>query len=86
MRSGAFYLLFYFDPIVKMLLTIVCRVCGFLAIITLVGMFFNDSWVGIIVIAALFFLVSLSASILQAKYTELLLKLQPDETEYTFYD
>ena len=78
MRSGAFYLLFYFHPIVKMLLTFVCRVCGFLAIITLVGMFFNDSWVGIIVIAALFFLVSLSASILQAKYTELLLKLQPD--------
>ena len=86
MRSGAFYLLFYFHPMVKMLLTIVCRVFGFLAIITLVGMFFNDSWVDIIVIAALFFLVSLSASILQAKYTGLLLKLQPDETEYTFYD
>ncbi|TYQ02163.1 UNVERIFIED_ORG: hypothetical protein JN05_05397 [Zoogloea ramigera] len=86
MRSGAFYLLLYFHPIAKILLTIVCRVCGFLAVITLVGMFFNDSWVGIIVIAALFFLVSISASILQAKYTGLLLKLQPDETEYTFYD
>ncbi len=86
MRSSAFYLLFYFHPMVKMLLTIVCRIFGFLAIITLVGMFFNDSWVDIIVIAALFFLVSLSASILQAKYTRLLLKLQPDETEYIFYD
>ncbi len=61
MRSGAFYLLLYFHPIAKILLTIVCRVCGFLAVITLVGMFFNDSWVGIIVIAALFFLVSISA-------------------------
>ena len=52
MRSSAFYLLLYFHPLVKMLLTIVCRVFGFFAIIALVGMFFNDSWVGIIVIAA----------------------------------
>ena len=86
MRSSAFYLLLYFHPLVKMLLTIVCRVCGFLAIIMLVGLFFNDSWGDIIVIAALFFLVSISASILQAKYTGLLLKLQPDQTEYNFYD
>ena len=86
MRSSAFYLLLYFHPIAKIILTIVCRVFGFLAIIMLVGIFFNDSWVAIIVIAALFFVVSISASILQAKYTGLLLKLQPDETEYIFYD
>ena len=86
MRSSAFYLLLYFHPLVKMLLTIVCRVFGFLSVIMLVGMFFNDSWVAIIVIAAFFFVVSISAAILQAKYTRLLLKLQPDETEYIFYD
>ena len=52
----------------------------------LIAIFFNDSWVDILAIAALFFVVSISASILQARYTRLLLKLQPDETEYIFYD
>ncbi|OFJ48772.1 hypothetical protein BA896_007455 [Janthinobacterium lividum] len=86
MRSSAFYLLFYFHPLVKMLLTIVCRVFGFLSVIMLIAIFFNDSWADILAIAALFFVVSISASILQARYTRLLLKLQPDETEYIFYD
>ena len=86
MRSSAFYLLLYFHPLVKMLLTIVCRVFGFLSVIMLIAIFFNDSWVDILAIAALFFVVSISASILQARYTRLLLKLQPDETEYIFYD
>jgi hypothetical protein len=35
--------------------------------------------------AAIFFTVSLCALVLQEKYTTLLLKLQPDDTEYTFY-
>ena len=86
MRSSAFYLLLYFRPLVKLLLTIVCRVFGFLSVIMLIAIFFNDSWVDILAIAALFFVVSISASILQARYTRLLLKLQPDETEYIFYD
>ena len=86
MRSSAFYLLLYFHPLVKMLLTIVCRFFGFLSVIMLIAIFFNDSWVDILAIAALFFVVSISASILQARYTRLLLKLQPDETEYIFYD
>ena len=86
MRSGAFYLLLYFHPLVKMLLTIVCRVFGFLAVIMLIAIFFNDSWADILAITVLFFVVSISAAILQAKYTRLLLKLQPDETEYIFYD
>lgn len=86
MKSSAFYLLLYFHPLVKMLLTIVCRVFGFLSVIMLIAIFFNDSWVDILAIAALFFVVSISASILQARYTRLLLKLQPDETEYIFYD
>ncbi|KKO66118.1 hypothetical protein VM94_00458 [Janthinobacterium sp. KBS0711] len=86
MRSSAFYLLLYFHPLVKMLLTIVCRVFGFLSVIMLIAIFFNDSWADILAIAALFFVVSISASILQARYTRLLLKLQPDETEYIFYD
>ena len=86
MRSCAFYLLLYFHPLVKMLLTIVCRVFGFLSVIMLIAIFFNDSWADILAIAALFFVVSISASILQARYTRLLLKLQPDETEYIFYD
>ena len=86
MRSGAFYLLLYFHPLVKMLLTIVCRVFGFLSVIMLIAIFFNDSWVDILAITTLFFVVSISASILQARYTRLLLKLQPDETEYIFYD
>jgi hypothetical protein len=48
------------------------------------GAFSEDA---ILAITALFFApVPLSASILQAKYTRLLLKLQPDETEYIFYD
>ena len=86
MRSSAFYLLLYFRPLVKLLLTIVCRVFGFLSVIMLIAIFFNDSWADILAIAALFFVVSISASILQARYTRLLLKLQPDETEYIFYD
>ncbi|SDM64588.1 hypothetical protein SAMN05216517_105279 [Janthinobacterium sp. OK676] len=86
MRSSAFYLLLYFHPLVKMLLTIVCRVFGFLSVIMLIAIFFNDSWVDILAITTLFFVVSISASILQTRYTRLLLKLQPDETEYIFYD
>ena len=86
MRSSAFYLLLYFHPLVKMLLTIVCRVFGFLSFIMLIAIFFNDSWVDILAITTLFFVVSISASILQTRYTRLLLKLQPDETEYIFYD
>jgi len=86
MRSSAFYLLLYFHPLVKMLLTIVCRVFGFLSVIMLIAIFVNDSWADILAITALFFVVSISAAILQAKYTRLLLKLQPDETEYIFYD
>jgi hypothetical protein len=69
-----------------MLLTIVCRVFGFLAFLMLIAIFFNDSWPDILAITALFFVVSISAAILQARYTRLLLKLQPDETEYIFYD
>lgn len=86
MRSSAFYLLLYFHPLVKMLLTIVCRIFGFLSVIMLIAIFFNDSWVDILAITALFFVVSISASILQARYTRLLLKLQPDQSEYIFYD
>ena len=86
MRSSAFYLLLYFRPLVKLLLTIVCRVFGFLSVIMLIAIFFNDSWPAILAITALFFVVSISAAILQAKYTRLLLKLQPNETEYIFYD
>ena len=86
MRSSAFYLLLYFHPLVKMLLTIVCRVFGFLSVIMLIAIFFNDSWVDILAITTLFFVVSISASILQTRYTRLLLKLQPDQTEYIFYD
>ena len=86
MRSSAFYLLLYFRPLVKLLLTIVCRVFGFLSVIMLIAIFFNDSWVDILAITTLFFVVSISASILQTRYTRLLLKLQPDETEYIFYD
>lgn len=86
MKSSTFYLLLYFHPLVKMLLTIVCRVFGFLSVIMLIAIFFNDSWVDILAITALFFVVSISASILQARYTRLLLKLQPDQTEYIFYD
>ena len=86
MRSSAFYLLLYFHPLVKMLLTIVSRVFGFLSVIMLIAIFFNDSWLDILAITALFFVVSISAAILQAKYTRLLLKLQPDQTEYIFYD
>ena len=86
MKSSAFYLLLYFHPLVKIFLTIVCRVFGFLAVIMLIAIFFNDSWADILSITALFFVLSISAAILQAKYTRLLLKLQPDETEYIFYD
>ena len=86
MKSSVFYLLLYFHPLVKMLLSIVCRVFGLLAVIMLIAIFFNDSWADILAITALFFVVSISAAILQAKYTRLLLKLQPDETEYIFYD
>ena len=86
MKSGAFYLLLYFHPLVKFLLTIVSRIFGFLSVIMLIAIFFNDSWADILAIAALFFVVSISAAILQARYIRLLLKLQPDETEYIFYD
>jgi len=86
MKSCAFYLLLYFRPIVQALLTILCRVFGLLAVIMLIGIFFNDLWGRILLMATIFFVLSVSASVLQANFTKLLLKLQPDGTEYTFYD
>ena len=86
MKSCAFYLLLYFRPIVQALLTILSRVFGLLAVIMLIGIFFNDLWGRILLMATIFFVLSVCASVLQANFTQLLLKLQPDGTEYTFYD
>jgi hypothetical protein len=52
----------------------------------LIGIFFNELWGRLLLMATIFFVLSVSASVLQANFTKLLLKLQPDGTEYTFYD
>ena len=46
-----------------MLLTIVYRFFGFLSVIMLIAIFFNDSWADILAITALFFVVSCSGLI-----------------------
>ena len=52
---------------------------------TLIAIFFNGLSIAYLVSAAIFFAVSPSSLVLQEKYTTLLLKLQPDGIEYTFY-
>jgi hypothetical protein len=85
MRSTIFYLLFYFHPLAKTIFSIVCRVFSLLSIVTLIAIFFNGFSIACLVSAAIFFAVSLGSLVLQEKYTTLLLKLQPDGIEYTFY-
>ena len=85
MKSTIFYLLLYFHPLAKTILAVVCRVFTLLSILMLIAIFFNGFSMAYLLTAAICFAVSLSASILQEKYTALLLKLQPDGTEYTFY-
>lgn len=85
MKNLTFYLLLYFLPLAKTVLSIVCRVFSLLAVTTLIAIFFNDFSMEYLFTAAIFFSVSLNALALQEKYTSLLLKFQPDDTEYTFY-
>jgi len=85
MKSIAFYLLLYLHPLAKIVLSIVCRVFFLLSVITLIAIFMNDFSIEYLLTAAIFFAVSLGALVLQEKYTTFLLKLQPDDTEYTFY-
>lgn len=85
MKSITFYLLLYLHPLAKTALSVVCRVFSLLSVITLITIFLNDFSIEYLLTAAIFFTVSLCAFVLQEKYTKLLLKLQPDDTEYTFY-
>lgn len=85
MKNITFYFLFYLHPLAKTVLSIVRRVFSLFSAITLIAIFFNDFSMEYLLTAAIFFTVSLCALILQEKYTTLLLKLQPDDTEYTFY-
>jgi hypothetical protein len=85
MKSMTFYLLLYLRPLAKTVLSVVCRLFSLLSVITLIAVFLNDFLVEYLLTAAIFFAVSLGALVLQEKYTTLLLKLQPDDTEYTFH-
>jgi hypothetical protein len=85
MKSITFYLLLYLHPLAKTVLSILCRVFSLFSAITLIAIFFNDFSMEYLLTAAIFFTVSLCALVLQEKYTKLLLKLQPDDTEYTLY-
>jgi hypothetical protein len=85
MKNLTFYLLLYFHPLAKTVLSIMCRVFSLFSVITLIAIFFNDFSMEYLLTAAIFFSLSLGALALQEKYTTLLLKLQPDDTEYTFY-
>lgn len=85
MKSTIFYLLLYFHPLAKTILSIMCRVFSLLSTVTLIAILFNGFSIASLLTAAIFFAVSVSALVLQEKYTTLLLKLQPDGTGYTFY-
>lgn len=85
MRVIAFYVLFYFYPIAKTVFAIVRRVFAFLSLIMLIATFYYDFSTAHLLATTIFFAGSIAALILQEKYTTLLLKLQPDDTEYTFY-
>jgi hypothetical protein len=85
MKSITFYLLLYLRPLATTVLSVVCRVFFFLSVIRLIAIFLNHFSIEYFLTAAIFFTVSLCALVLQEKYTKLLLKLQPDDTEYTFY-
>ncbi len=85
MKSITFYLLLYLHPLTKTALSVVCRVFFLLSVITLITIFLNDFSIEYLSTAAIFFTVSLCVLVLQEKYTMLLLKLQPDDAEYTFY-
>lgn len=85
MKSLVFYLLFYFYPIARTIFTVARRICAFLSIIMLIETFYDEFSIDRLLAATMFFAASLGALILQQKYTTLLLKLQPEDTEYSFY-
>ena len=85
MKTTIFYLLLYFRPIAMTVLSIVGRIFSLFSVIGLLAIFLNDFSTEYLFTAAIFFSVSLCTLVLQEKYTKLLLKLQPDGTEYTFY-
>lgn len=85
MKSTIFYLLFYFHPLAKTFFSIECRVFSLLSIAILIGILFNGFSIAYLLTAAIIFTGSVAALVLQEKYTTLLLKLQPDGTDYTFY-
>lgn len=85
MKSIAFYLLFYFYPIAKTILAIIRRFFAFVSILMLIAAFYKGFSIGHLLAAAICVIGSICGLILQEKYTTLLLKLQPDGTDYTFY-
>lgn len=85
MKSIGFYLLFYFYPIAKTIFAIIRRFFAFVSILMLIAAFYKGFSIGHLLAAAICFIGSICGLILQEKYTTLLLKLQPDGTDYTFY-
>lgn len=84
-KSIAFYLLFYFYPIAKTIFAIIRRFFAFVSILMLIAAFYKGFSIGHLLAAAICFIGSICGLILQEKYTTLLLKLQPNGTDYTFY-
>jgi hypothetical protein len=85
MKHLVFYLLLYFYPLAKVIFATVRRIFALLSIIKLIATLYYGFLIKHILAAAIFFAGSICGLILEEKYTTLLLKLQPDNTEYTFY-
>lgn len=85
MRTIAFYLLFYFYPIARTIFAILRRFFAFLSILMLIAAFNKEFSIGHLLAAVVFFVGSVCGLVLQEKYTSLLLKLQPDGTDYSFH-
>ncbi len=85
MKKTFFYLLFYFYPVVRLVLKIISRVCALIfflmaASIPIVGFSLSSLVTGLLFLAG-----SISTLVLREAYTTLLLKLQPEGTSYIFY-
>lgn len=85
MKKSLFYLLFYFYPVVRLVLKAISGICALIFLL----MFISIAVVGFSLSSFVTGLIFLSGSVvalfLREAYTTLLLKLQPDDTSYTFF-
>lgn len=85
MKKTVFYLLFYFYPVVRLVLRVISGVCALIFLLMAISIPIVGFSLSSLVTGLLFLAGSISTLVLREAYTTLLLKLQPEGTSYIFY-